>query len=366
MQIVSTVKLNGNQLQNGLFHVLAAAPSAPAAGQFYWDSVLLGPRFFNGSTWTNNATDSLLLGGFSSSYHLNRANHSGQQVAATISDLATTVKAYKLSDFAVPTANIPMGGFTFTGLSTPNAAGQAAEYSWVLSQISSASSGIKAIKDPVRAYFAVQTALTGIPTTGAADGLTLAAGDRVLLNGQTTGSENGIWTVQTGAWVRATDADASTEIVSGTEVLVNEGTTYGGSVWRIATTGAITPGTTAIAWQQVNKLNTYTGGNGILLTGSAFSAVVVASGGLSVSGAGLAVDRTKVPMLFAATIGDGTQTSFTVTHNLNTQDVTVAVRDVATNTLVQPDIVAATVNTITVTFAGIVPAANSYRVVVHG
>ena len=367
MIIVSTIKANQNQIQQGVFHVLGSAPASPVAGQFYWDSALLAPRWYDGTGWTSKATDSALLNGQNAAYYLARANHSGTQLAATISDLATTVQGYKLNQFAAPNANIPMAGFTFTGLNTaPNAAGQAAEYSWVLAQVSAAASGVKAIKDPVRCLFAVQTTLSGIPTTGAADGLTLAAGDRVLVTGNTTQSENRIWLVQSGAWTAPTDFNASSQVEPGTEVLVQEGTLYTGTVWRITNATAITLGTTAITWQQINKINTYTAGNGLLLTGVSFAVVAVANGGITVSGAGVSVDRTVVPNRYATTIGDGSTITFGITHNLNTLDVMPICREISTGFILYPDYTITAVNTLTVTFGGYVPAANNIRITVIG
>lgn len=68
---------------------------------------------------------------------------------------------------------------------------------------------------------------------------------------------------------------------------------------------------------------------------------------------------------FAATVGDGTSTTLTVTHNFNTQDVTVSVQDATTREFVYPDAVANGVNTVQVTFAT-APATNAYRVIVTG
>lgn len=48
-----------------------------------------------------------------------RANHTGSQVASTISDLASTVKAYTLDEFADPVAAISMNSQKITTLATP-------------------------------------------------------------------------------------------------------------------------------------------------------------------------------------------------------------------------------------------------------
>jgi len=66
---------------------------------------------------------------------------------------------------------------------------------------------------------------------------------------------------------------------------------------------------------------------------------------------------------YAATIGDGTATAYTVTHNLNTLDVVIQIRKVSDNSLVIVDNRASTVNAVIITFAK--PAAlNAYRVIV--
>lgn len=67
---------------------------------------------------------------------------------------------------------------------------------------------------------------------------------------------------------------------------------------------------------------------------------------------------------YSAAIGNGSLTSITVTHNLNSQNVTVAVRETASPyNIVYPDIQIATVNTVTCIFAT-APTANQYQVTV--
>lgn len=81
------------------------------------------------------------------------------------------------------------------------------------------------------------------------DGVSIIAGDRVLVAGQTTGADNGIYVCASGAWARATDADVSAEVVTGMTVRANEGTANSGA-YLLATTGAITLGSTSLSFQK--------------------------------------------------------------------------------------------------------------------
>ena len=68
---------------------------------------------------------------------------------------------------------------------------------------------------------------------------------------------------------------------------------------------------------------------------------------------------------YSALIGDGSLTSYPVTHNLNTRDVTVEVYDVANYATVETDIVRTSDNVVTISFA-VAPASGSYKVVIVG
>ena len=80
------------------------------------------------------------------------------------------------------------------------------------------------------------------------DGVTLVAGDRVLLTGQTSAAANGIYVAAAGAWARATDANTTSKI-TGAVVSVAEGTTAGGLVFRNGFKQGNTLGTTAMPWE---------------------------------------------------------------------------------------------------------------------
>jgi hypothetical protein len=103
------------------------------------------------------------------------------------------------------------------------------------------------------------------------DGVTLVAGDRVLVKNQSTASENGIYVVSTtGAASRATDFDTPAEIDGGDFVFVHGGSTQGDTGWvQINTVGTV--GTDAITFTQFAGAGTYTAGTGLSLNGTVFS-----------------------------------------------------------------------------------------------
>lgn len=72
-------------------------------------------------------------------------------------------------------------------------------------------------------------ALTGVP--GSVDGRTVFAGQRIVLLGQTTMEENGVWVIAAGAWARA--ADFAAAATATTNVYVKDGFFYVGKVLRL-------------------------------------------------------------------------------------------------------------------------------------
>lgn len=199
-------------------------------------------------------------------------------------------------------------------------------------------------KEPVRAATTANITLSGAQTI---DGVSVIAGDRVLVKSQSSGSANGIYLAASGAWSRATDFDAASEVV-GAAVFVSEGTTNGNTQWNMTTDGPVTIGTTTLVWAQVGGGTSYTAGNGI-----------------GISGGVISVDTAVVTRKYAASVGDGSATTITVTHNLNTLDVTVTVREVSSGAQVLVDNVANGVNTVQLTF-GTAPSSGQYRAIVQG
>ena len=98
----------------------------------------------------------------------------------------------------------------------------------------------------------------GLENGDTLDGVTLATGDAVLLKDQSTGSENGIYTVvSSGAASRSTEYDAIDEI-SGQIVVVNQGSTNDNTIWLCTTNNTASLGSDGISFTKVTPSNTGT------------------------------------------------------------------------------------------------------------
>jgi hypothetical protein len=114
------------------------------------------------------------------------------------------------------------------------------------------------------------------------DGYSASLGDRILIKNQTTGSQNGVYTVTTlgsgaVAWVltRATDFNTvgtgTGYIESGAYFFVSSGTANASSSWVMTTPSPITVGTTSLTFTQFSASSGYTAGTGLSLVGNQFS-----------------------------------------------------------------------------------------------
>lgn len=146
---------------------------------------------------------------------LDRSNHTGTQPHTTISDFDTGVRTNRLDQMAAPTASVGMNNQRLTGLGEPTQSDDGATKGYV----DNAVQGLDA-KDSVRAATTGSITLSGTQTI---DGVSLSAGDRVLVKNQSSASENGIYVVAAGAWTRASDMNDSDEF-SGSFTFVEQGT----------------------------------------------------------------------------------------------------------------------------------------------
>lgn len=198
------------------------------------------------------------------------------------------------------------------------------------------------------------------------DGVTMATSDRVLVRSQTTASENGIyvWNGAAVAMTRALDANTFDELEQAVTT-VEEGTSAG-TTWRQTQVNG-TLGTTSVLWISF----------GVVAPAASEGTAGIAKLATQAQTDAGTDDTTIVTPLKLATwsgrirkvsssIGDGSATSYAVTHNLNTRDVIVRVFPNSGNyDDVEVDVYRTSTTVVTLVFAT-APAANAYRVVVLG
>ena len=315
------------------------------------------------------------------------ANGSGTSVARNDHTHGTPVhdntahSAINLNALATPTADLNLNNYKITNLATPTASTDAATKGYVdgvAEGLHIHAASYAATTANLNATYSNGTSGVGATLTNAGtqaafatDGVSPSLNDRILVRLQTSQAQNGIYTLTTVGsgstnWVltRATDFDTAAEISGGDFTFVDAGSTLANTGW-VSVDDVTTVGTDPIVFQQFSGAGTYTASTGVLLTGTNFTGVVVASGGLSVGASGFELDTTIAVRKYAANVGDGTATTYTVSHNLGTKDVIVSVYDNSSPYAeVICDVQHTSTTAITLLFS-VAPTSNQYRVVVH-
>ena len=280
------------------------------------------------------------------------------------------------------------------------------------------------VKDSVRVASVAPVAIASALEAGdVIDGVTLVAGDRVLLKDQSTASENGIYVaVASGAASRATDANTSAKVTTGMFTFVAEGTVNGDNGFVLTTNDTITLGTTGLTFVQFSGAGQVIAGDGLTKSGNTLDVVgttnritvnadsvdisanyvgqssittlgtittgvwngtdvAVADGGTGASDAATArtnlgiktsagaVTTTtsalaRIAKQGCAASSTGVSTT-TVTHNFNTTDVNVQIYEVSTGATVIGDVTRSNADTLSVVLYGTI-SANDYTIVVVG
>ena len=230
---------------------------------------------------------------------LARANHTGTQTASTISDFDTQVQTNSIDELADAAADVGMGGFKITSLGAPSTATDAANKGYV----DAIAAGLVDYKASVRLAASGDLDLDGLDTI---DGVSLADGDRVLAFGQSTASENGLYTASAGTWARTADADTSAEVTAGMYFSIEEGGVYADSVWLLATDDPITLNTTALSFIQLPSIGDLVAGGGMTKSGNTLD--VGAGTGITVNADDVAIDTSVVPRKAVANTFSADQT----------------------------------------------------------
>jgi hypothetical protein len=405
--------LHNSELRNARVHLLGAEP-AGAEGLLMMDTVVHKLKYHNGTSWIT--VESAGAGMPATLFDANtilKADVDNTPQALTVSegtvvgrlaggsisavsaaDLRTLLGALNL--FTAPTSSLGLNSQRITSLASPIDPTDAANRAYV----DAVATGLD-VKESVRA---ATTANINLAAPGATiDGVTLAAGDRVLVKNQTApnGEQNGIYVFDTAAtpMVRAGDADSPVasgdplDVTAGMFTFVTEGDTQADQGWVLTTDDPIFVGTTDLTFtqfsgpgsvvgttnritvtgNQVDIAGTYVGQasittvgalvNGSLGTG--FTDVAVAEGGTGASTAAGAKTNLGFLTRYAVDFGTVGDLSYDLTHSLNTLDVAVELYTKADGKTAYADVTRLDVNTIRVAFAN-APGANAIRAVVIG
>lgn len=190
-------------------------------------------------------------------------------IQTQINSKASDTLAIKKDGSVAFTADQSLGGFKITNLADPVSAQDAATKSYV----DAIKQGLD-IKDSVRL-----ASTANIPLSGGAsltvDGVSVANNDRLLLKDQTTGSENGIYTVSgigsSYSLTRSIDANTSSKVTAGLFTFVAEGTLNGDYGFVLTTNDPIILGTTSLVFTQFSGAGQIIAGTGLTKSGNTLS-----------------------------------------------------------------------------------------------
>lgn len=432
-KFLTNIDLNQNQLVNATFEVLGTDPSSGNfEGRLIYNSTTDTIKVYANGAW-RSLPHTIVSGGGAGIAEALTVSESNGTVTLTLA-VADTDSAGLLPAAMWNMLTDATSDATASKLVKRDASGNAkvatptdAAHIATKGYVDSARQGLD-VKASVRvATTAAINLSTDLQAGDVIDGVTLVAGDRVLVKNQGTASENGIYVaVASGAASRSSDANGTAdtgELTSGTFTFVEAGTVNFDSGFVVSTDGVITVGTTGITWTQFSGAGSFEAGDGLSKSGTQVNVnvtsnrtaitadaidisanyvgqssittlgtittgvwngtdVAVADGGTgssSQSGArtnlasasGEATGRTTSTPSLARTAKQGcaasvsTVSTTTVTHNFGTTDVNVQIYEVSTGATVIGDVTRSNGNTLSVVLYGTI-AANDYTIVVVG
>jgi hypothetical protein len=359
-KMLVNLDLSKNQILNVALQNLSSPPGSPVQGQIYYNTGDKAIYYWDGTAWINVSGDisavvagaGLTGGGTSGSVTLDvNVDNATIEINADIvrvKDLGIT--SAKLNDGAVTTIKIGANQVTLAKLAQianntviGNTSGGAATPSEVVivTDLASASSTTLATSSAIKTYIDASVGQLGnLEGAWDASGGTFPVGSSPV-----AGTKAGdYWYVSVAGTVGGTAFNVGDVIIA----KVNAASTTIIADWiqlevnRDQATETVL-GLAEIATQ--TETNTGTDDQRIVTPLKLKTLLDNRTGG------------------FAANIGNGSATSYVVTHSLNTVDVIVMLKDNTTLEEVFADVVITDVNNVTVSFA-LAPASNAYRVII--
>ena len=138
------------------------------------------------------------------------------------------------------------------------------------------------------------------------DGVSLSADDRVLVAGQSTASQNGIYKVVSGgSWTRTDDLAAGVD-AAGAFAFIEQGSTNADTGWVCSSNkGSAVVGTNNLAFTQFSSAGVTSAGDGLDRTGNVYSVDLKSNGGLVIESTEIAVDLAASSITGTLAVSDG-------------------------------------------------------------
>jgi len=377
-KFLTAVDLTKNELQNAAVQSLASAPASPVKFQLYGNSSDNTLYWWDGTTWIPAKATGGAFPGYGSvpaettfgiaksdgaATTVARSDHTHGSPTHSASDHTTI----PLNTFAVPTADVSMGGFKITNVGSASATTDAVNKGYVDNRVNGLAWKTSCI--------VASTGNLTLSGTQTIDGVAVIVGQSVLAKNQTTQSANGIYIVNSGAWTRSPDMDTEGEI-PGATTYVTGGTTNQDTVWSVTSPDQIagfTLGTNNIIWAQTSGPGSVVAGAGMTQSGNTLN-VIAGDTSITVAADDIRVNTTWGDARYALlangmkryAVNCAAATSTVANHAFNTRDVEVSVyRSTTPWDDVDCDIERTDANNVTVRF-NTAPAAGDYRIVVFG